>query len=236
MEILDNILNSNIIKTIENAQKNFIESDLGKAINSGLEKGLKKILPDSIEDEVIEIKNAFLEQGFAEGVRTAIDKAIETGKNALKIFKGDFSNIQELGEILVEGDLKGKISDVLDFTINKLDETNILDDKIINILKIGKNILLNTAELGVNEDLTNQITSLNNIEKYINNWNEAYKEQDFNKMEKFYNKIQKEYDEIMPIKMLMTKVNVIENLQNLIKNNGEKFDISEEEKALAEIL
>ena len=59
MEIENNIsneLNNNI--DIEVKQNNFLETTIGKAINTGLNIGVRYLLPDLIEDEVIQIKDS----------------------------------------------------------------------------------------------------------------------------------------------------------------------------------
>lgn len=61
--------------SIENKQRNFLQTNIGKAVNTGLNIGLRYILPDVIEDQVIEIKDSFLQNGFKEGIQTAIDSA-----------------------------------------------------------------------------------------------------------------------------------------------------------------
>ena len=40
------------------AQKSFLESDIGKAINMAVDIGLKSVLPDLIEDQIIDVKDA----------------------------------------------------------------------------------------------------------------------------------------------------------------------------------
>ena len=48
--------------SIENKQRNFLQTNIGKAVNTGLNIGLRYILPDVIEDQVIEIKESFLQE------------------------------------------------------------------------------------------------------------------------------------------------------------------------------
>jgi hypothetical protein len=52
-------------------------------------------------------------------------------------------------------------------------------------------------------------------------------------MEKEYKKIEKQIKNIIPIENTINKTRFIENLHNLIKNNGKNFDLSEEEIGLA---
>ena len=45
--------------TIENQNK-FLQTTLGKVINTGIDIGLRGVMPDMIEDQIIEIKNVLL--------------------------------------------------------------------------------------------------------------------------------------------------------------------------------
>lgn len=60
--ILEN--SNDINNSLENKQKKFLETSLGKVINIGVDVGLRAVLPDLIENEVISIKDAILENGF----------------------------------------------------------------------------------------------------------------------------------------------------------------------------
>ena len=48
-------INNNI--EIEEKQKSFLETTLGKTINTGIDIGIRTILPDYIEDQIIDLKN-----------------------------------------------------------------------------------------------------------------------------------------------------------------------------------
>ena len=106
--------------SIENKQRNFLQTNIGKADNTGLNIGLRYILPDVIEDQVIEIKDSFLQNGFKEGVQTAIDSAINYGKSAIGIVTGNFENVQQMQTAVKSGGIIDGISNVLNFTINKV--------------------------------------------------------------------------------------------------------------------
>ena len=79
-----NLENNNTNNVTYEEQKGFLETTLGKVINGGIDFGLKAILPDVIEDEVIEIKDSIVSDGFAAGVKTAIDNVIDMGKSVLR--------------------------------------------------------------------------------------------------------------------------------------------------------
>ena len=71
-------LNTNVLlndKTLETKQNNFIDTTVGKIINSGLNAGIRLVLPNLIEDEVINIKDQILKNGFKSGVNEAIKSA-----------------------------------------------------------------------------------------------------------------------------------------------------------------
>lgn len=55
-------------------------------------------------------------------------------------------------------------------------------------------------------------------------------------MEKEYNKIEKELENLAPIEKTISQARIIENLHNLIKNNGQNFNLSQEQLHLAEKL
>ena len=52
-------------------------------------------------------------------------------------------------------------------------------------------------------------------------------------MEKQYKKIERELQNVMPLENVLKKARVLENLHNLIKNNGKNFNLSSEELELA---
>ena len=65
---LENLQNNNLEvnnKIVnENTQKSFLETTLGKTVNTAIDIGLRAILPDFVENEVIGIKNNLLNYGL----------------------------------------------------------------------------------------------------------------------------------------------------------------------------
>lgn len=61
-------LNNNIVN--EKTQKKFLESTLGKAVNTAIDIGIRAILPDFVENEVISIKNNLLNYGLKDRYKT----------------------------------------------------------------------------------------------------------------------------------------------------------------------
>ena len=71
-------INNNI--EIEKEQKNFLETTIGKIVNTGLDIGIRALLPDFIDEQVINLKDNLFEYGFKEGITKTIDDAIDLGK------------------------------------------------------------------------------------------------------------------------------------------------------------
>ena len=81
-----------------------------------------------------------------------------------------------------------------------------------------------------------EINSLEKISKYISNWNNYYNLRDKEGMEKEYKKIKKQMDTVMALDSTISEAKKIENIHNLIKNKGENYELSEEERELINIL
>ncbi len=237
LEIENNIeMKNSLGDKLKNLQENFIESDIGKAINSAIDIGLKAVLPDLIEDQVIDVKNAILENGFSEGIKEVIDSAINTGKSAIGIITGNFENVSQIQLAVKNGGILDKVSDLLDYTIDFAKEKNVIDKNISSLIKNGKNSIIKSVEEKIEETLTNQIKAVEKVEKYCNNWNIGYASQDITAMDKAYKNIKNNLEKIVPIENIINKARTIENLHNLIKSNGNSFDLTKEEEMLAEKL
>ena len=232
--ILENNLNNNI--TTEKEQRNFLQTNIGQAINTGLDIGIRYVLPDLIEDQVIDIKDAFIENGFKEGVQTAIDSAINLGTSALGIITGNFENINQMQTAVKTGGIIDSVSDVLDYTINKVVEKGKINSSVGNVIKQGKNSILNNVTKNIENEFENQIDKIEKIDKYIDNWKKYFNNKDFEGMEKEYNKINKKIKVIAPIEKTIQNGRTVENLHKLIKNNNQNFDLTQEQLELANML
>lgn len=100
-------------------------------------------------------------------------------------------------------------------------------------MKNGKDTILNTVNNNIENNLLSQMESVEKIDKYISNWNGYYENKDFNSMEKEYNKMEKEVEKVIPLENVIKKARQVENIHNLIKNNGNNFNLSKEELELA---
>ncbi len=236
LEINNNInleKNNNIENATYEKQKNFLDTNLGQAINLGIDFGIKAVLPNFLEDEVIEIKDSIITDGFKEGIKTAIDNAVDLGKSFLGIFTGKFENISQIKEAIKKGGLIDSISGVLDWGIKKAKTNKLIKSSTANLIKKGKNIILNNVSDSIENNLDSQVESVEKTDKYIEKWKSYYEEKDFTNMDKQFKKIEKELEKILPLENIITKARQLENIHNLIKNNGKNFNLSQEELELA---
>ena len=222
--------------SIEDKQRNFLQTNIGKAVNTGLNIGLRYILPDVIEDQVIEIKDSFLQNGFKEGVQTAIDSAINFGKSAIGIVTGNFENVQQMQTAVKSGGIIDGISNVLNFTINKVVNSGKIPYALGSAIKTGKNAILNNITKNIESEFENQVNQIEKLNKYTNNWKDYFNNKDFDGMQREYDKIRGKMKEIAPIENTIKTARVVENLNKLIKNNGKNFDLTSEELELAKML
>lgn len=233
---LNNNLGLDINNNNELEQNNFLNSTLGKVINTGLNLGLRALLPDVIEDQVIDIKDAIFNNGLKAGLKQAINSAIDIGKSAIGIFTGSFDNINQAHQAIKKGGLLDSTSELIDLGVNNAVNKDLINKDIASLIKNGKGVIINTIESNINKNFMNQINSLEYLEKYKNNWKNYYDSKDFEGMEKEYNKIKERLNEIMPIEKTINSIRSLENLHLLIKNNGHNFDLSNEELELAKVL
>ena len=213
----------------ENNQRNFFETVLGRTINSAIDLGLRYVLPDFLENEVINIKNNLLENGLKEGIQKSISDGIDTGKSAIGIVTGNFETVSQMQRAVERGGVIDGISDSVNFALNKAMNVGLIDNTLGNILRQGKNVILNGVERNINTMFNNQIKGIEKIEKNINDWRMYYSEKDFINMEKEYSKIKYELKNLIPLENILKEAREIENLHSLIKNNGNNFDLTNNE-------
>lgn len=224
------------LESENNSQQSFLESALGKVINFSVDTGLRAILPDIIEDEVVDIKNTFINEGFSEAINKVVDSAINFGKSAIGIVTGNFESVSQAEKAIEKGGIIDGVSNVIDFTVDKVSDLGIIPDEITSIIKKGKDILLDNVSSNIKKEFKSQTKNIDNLNSYTNSWKEGFENQDFSQMEKYIKKIQSTLNKTMPIEKLIEEARAIENLHELIKNNGGNFDLSEEQKELAKIL
>lgn len=227
--------NNNELVT-EEKQNSFLESTIGKIVNSALDIGLRMLLPDFIEEGVIEIKDALFEGGLKEGVQTAVDSAINLGKSVLGIFTGKFDDISQARDAIKTGGVIDGISGVLDNVIDKTESSGLINSSVANIISNGKDAILNSVSTNIENEFMEQIDGAEKLAKYEDNWKEYFNNKDFEGMEREYQKIKEKINELLPIENTLKEARTIENLHNLIKNNGQDFNLTDEQMELANML
>lgn len=234
---MENNINNeiNINNNLENdiGQNKFLESVLGKTINTGIDIGIRAILPNYIEDQIINLKDNLFQYGLKDGIKKSINDALDIGKSAIGIVTGNFENISQAQQAIKSGGVIDNVSDLLDDVINKVQDNGLINSTVAKTIKQGKNTILNNVEKNIEKTFNNQIKSLSYAEKYVNNWQEYFNNKNFEGMEREYKKIEKEIKNLIPIEKIINNIRTIENLHNLIKNNGQDFNLTAQELELA---
>ncbi len=219
----------------EESQNSFLQSNLGKVINTGIDVGLRAILPNAVENTVIDIKNTLLNHGLKEGINTAISGAIDLGKSAIGIVTGKFENLSQVQNAIKKGGIIDSVSSVIDNVLKSSTKNGLIKSNTSKLIKKGKNVILDTVSSNIEESFFSQLKSIEKLGKYSQNWNQYFEKQDLAGMEREYKKIKTQMKEIIPLQTTLTQVKQIENIQELVKNKG-NFNITEEELQLAEKL
>lgn len=225
-----------LFETVKQQQENFLQSKFGQAVNAAIDGGLKAILPSFIEEEVIDIKNVLLNEGLAEGIQTAVNTAIEKGKEIIGMATGNIESIDQIENLSKDGKLIKGVANVLETVVDKMVKNDSTKETIGNIIKAGENIILNSAEKNIENLIEDQVKGVSKVKEAIDNWKKYYEKQNFSKMETEYKKIKSGMKQVMALENVINEANEIENIHNLIKNNGNSFDLSEEALEVAKKL
>lgn len=217
-------LEKNLIN--ENIQKKFLETTLGKTINTAVDIGIRAILPNFVEDQVINIKDNLLNYGLKEGITKTIDDAIDLGKSAIGIVTGNFENISQMQSAVQSGGIIDGMSVLLDNMLDKLKQAGIINQAVASTIKQGKNVILNNIEKNIEDSFNQQYKAIEYADKYINNWKNYFVEKNFDGMKKEFNKIENQVKKIAPIEETINEIKTIQILHNLIKNNGQNFNLT----------
>ncbi len=230
---LSNNVEKGLTTLNENKQNSFLKTTLGKVIDKGIDLGIRALLPNIIEDQVISVKNSIMSGGLKSGIKQSIESAIDLGKSAFGIVTGKFENVGQVRNVIKNGGILDGVSSALDFALNKTIKGGIIPKGIGKIIKSGKNSIINAVDSNIESEFNEQINSMEKIQKYENNWNEYYKKQDFDGMEREYKKIKEKIDDVIPIEKTVNDARKIENIHLLIKNKGKNFNLTQEEIELA---
>lgn len=227
---------NNTNNLISKLQQKFLESNLCEIVDTSLDIGIKLLLPDTIEDEVIEIKNTIMKEGVIGGIKKAVDCAINFGKNVYGITTGNFESISQLETALKSGGTLDAISNLLDKGINFATSKGLIKNDIKKKLKTGKKVFIKTIDDRLSNKLKEQKDYLKSVNQYVDKWYKAFNEKDFEKMEEIFKELKKYVKETVPFKSTIEEYKKIETLHNVIKNNGKKFDLTDNELELVNAL
>lgn len=224
---LTNTINNDI--ELNNKQKSFFNSNLGKIVNTAIDVGLRSILPDMIENQVIDIKNALMENGINEGINVAVDKLVDFAKSAKGIVTGNFENLEQVRTAVGSGGIVDTVSNLIDKALNKVYKKGYINYTVNNLIKSGKNVLLNNVTNNIKTEMNNQQDYFKILDNYIEKWKNGYKNHDFNEMEKTYKKIDNLSEKIVPFKNTINEIKYVKNMQEILKNNGHNFNLTDAE-------
>ncbi len=241
MELEKNNIDKNIENTIETnvtqeSQNTFLETTLGKTINTAMDLGLRAVLPEMVEDQIIDVKNTMIKSGLKEGINHAIQSAINLGKSAIGIVTGKFENLSQVHTAIKKGGIIDSLSDVINNVVNQAKSNELISKGTARLIKKGKNAILDTITANLEDKFLGELKSLEKISKYVENWNEYYNAKDLSGMEKEFKKLKQQLSNITPLEQTIKEAKKIENIHNLIKNKGINYELSEEEKELAQRL
>lgn len=238
MELFENLgkTMNNISNNLSELQTKFMESTLYKSVNKGVDFGIRMLLPNFIEEEVINLKDSIMENGLIQGVKEAIESAINFGKNIYRITTKNFNSIEQMENVLDKSGTISKISDFLDSAIDTVKSMGFIDNNVKTVLKSGKNAILNNIKNNISDEFSEQSKYLKQAEKYADKWQEAYEARDLKEMNKSFDKLEEYIEETAPLEETIKIYNEIKTLQELIENNGGNFDLSQNELELIEAL
>lgn len=234
-ELTNDNLERNETVTIQE-QNSFLDSTLGKTINTAIDLGLRWVLPDFVENQVIDIKNSLIKGGLKEGIDKAISSAIDLGKSVTGIFTGKFENVSQAQAVVKNGGIIDGISNVLDSALSVTTKKGMIPGNVATMIRQGKNIILDNVSNHIEDEFVNQLDNIEKLGKYENNWRQYFQNQDFEGMEREYQKIKQRLKETLPIETTIKQAREIENIHQLIKHNGYQFNLSKEQLELAGIL
>ena len=112
----------------------------------------------------------------------------------------------------------------------------LLSKNITKVIKSGKDALIDNVSSDIKKEFKTQNKNIENLNKYNNNWKESFEAKDFSSMEKYMKKINNLLNKTLPLENTIKNARTIENLHELIKNNGKSFELTNEELQLAELL
>lgn len=217
---------------LDKSKNDFFDTTVGKVIDNTVNIAIKALVPDIIDDQVINVKDAIIEGGFKEGLEE-IKRSGTNFKESIKgIITGEFKTIEQMKIAIKDGGILDFVSLCVDKGIKCLSEKTGIDKSTLNLVSSGKDLLVNQITSSIENKFTKQLEEIERLDKYCEEWKEAYNDKDLGKINIVYEKIEDSLENVIQIESVLNKVNNIKNLNELINSSG-NFDLTDEELNLA---
>ena len=141
---------------------------------------------------------------------------------------GNFENVTQMQNAIKSGGLIDSMSSLLDIVVDKVRQSGLINQTVAKTIKQGKDIILHNVENNIESTFNKQYQAIENVE--------YWEEKNFNAMQKEYHKIKKQLKNLAPIQKTINDIKTVEILHNLIKNNGQDFNLTQEQIELAKKL
>ena len=219
-----------------NEIKKEINIDISKLANNALDFGLRAALPDFIEDDVIEIKNAFVNEGFISGIEETLKK-IEDIVNSIKgLFKGEFESVEQIKRLIQKNGILDAASSLIDTISKKLLEKGIIDKTAYNMIKSGKNEILSSLETQLKKYYKEDEYSIEKLSQSCEEWKEELKKENYEGMKKSINKVKQRLEQSLIVENTIKEARNIEKMEKYIEKNGSLDSLTESQKNLLKSL
>lgn len=234
-----NLTNQNQIQQDQNIgqkQNKFLDTMLGKAINTGINLGIRALLPNFIEDQVIGLKDTLIKEGLGATIKQAINSTIDLGKSVIGIATGHFDNLNQARNVVRNGGIIDTISGGLSFALNLANRKGLIPENVKDIINGGKEVIADSIKSNIESEFEDQFRKVITLNKNIERWNDYYEQRDFEGIRRETNNIQRNIKALFPIETTIKEARKIENLYKIIERKGGDFNLSEEEINLAKRL
>ena len=130
------------------------------------------------------IKNVILNEGFQEGIKTAINAATNIGKSISGIFTGKFDTVSQAYSAVKSGGIIDSASKIVDTAVKSAQDNNLIKSSTAKVIKKSKNVIKDCISSKIEENFMEQVDGVEKVGKYINNWNNCLEQKDLARNEK----------------------------------------------------
>lgn len=228
-----------IENTKETEQKEFLDTTIGKIVDAGLDFAISTFVPDLIEKPVSNLKDKLLSWDFNKEKETISSGALEQTKKSEENSgkEVDIGNVvANLKDFLKEEKTINSFSKIIDAAIKELVDKDKISSNVSKMVKEGKNAVVEKIKEKIDHELDGQIVYVEELKEQTEKWKNYYQEKDIKNMKAVSKKIDSLMEDIMPIDTILTEAKQIQNLQQLIENNNNQFDLSSTQLELAKML